>query len=324
MAGGGEVPGRAWYPDSGVSWWAAASAAALGTAGPNASECHLAQALKVVCANGSIAWISTVFGECASNGRDVASVALGLLSLLCFLFASVPQLYESYRTGRADEALSIWFLLCWLLGDTSNLIGCFLANQLSLQKYTAIYYVCMDMVMILQYLYYKRRNQGPTSLSVNAMGVACILGGTGLVGLLGRSPSQALATGRLGRSLLSSKSYVDPAIVIGYTSGSISCLFYLGSRLPQIHKNYKRHSTQGVSYMLFALTVLGNLTYGLSVLLKNPDEGDTQGCYFLRHLPWLVGSLGTLGLDTCITIQFIKYRKPQHGTRHDEREPLIG
>jgi len=32
-----------------------------------------------------------------------------------------------------DQALSIWFLLLWLGGDTCNLVGSFLADQLPLQ-----------------------------------------------------------------------------------------------------------------------------------------------------------------------------------------------
>lgn len=64
---------------------------------------------------------------------------------------------------------------------------------------------------------------------------------------------------------------------------------------------YKRKSTTGVSYSLFALVMLGNLLYGLSVLLKNPEPGQGEGDYVLRHLPWLVGSLGVLSLDVVVS-----------------------
>lgn len=49
-----------------------------------------------------------------------------------FLFIS-RQCYSSFKTGNMDQALSIWFLLLWLGGDSCNLIGSFLANQLPLQ-----------------------------------------------------------------------------------------------------------------------------------------------------------------------------------------------
>ena len=37
------------------------------------------------------------------------------------------------RTGKADEALSFWFLVQWLLGDVTNLIGAVLTRQLATQ-----------------------------------------------------------------------------------------------------------------------------------------------------------------------------------------------
>lgn len=67
------------------------------------------------------------------------------------------------------------------------------------------------------------------------------------------------------------------------------------------HLQFLRKSTQGISYSLFALVMLGNTLYGMSVLLKNPEEGQSEGSYVLHHLPWLVGSLGVLLLDTIVS-----------------------
>ena len=52
--------------------------------------------------------------------------------------------------GRCDDALSIWFLLFWLLGDGCNLTGCLLTHQFPIQTMTAIYYVAMDIAIIVQ------------------------------------------------------------------------------------------------------------------------------------------------------------------------------
>lgn len=49
--------------------------------------------------------------------------------------------------------------------------------------------------------------------------------------------------------------------------------------------------------------MLGNTLYGLSVLLKNPEVGQSEGSYLLHHLPWLVGSLGVLLLDTIVSFR---------------------
>ncbi|KAH1169221.1 hypothetical protein KIL84_014067 [Mauremys mutica] len=111
--------------------------------------------------------------------------------------------------------------------------------------------------------------------------------------------------------------------IIGFTVGSISSLLYLFSRVPQIYTNFKRKSTEGVSYYLFALVILGNSLYGMSVLLKNPTPGRAEGNYIIHHLPWLTGSLGVLSLDVIIAFQFLAYRKRKSHTSA-EREALLG
>lgn len=42
-----------------------------------------------LCPNGT-KWVWDVFGECAQDGRDMASIYLGLLSILCFMVSSFP------------------------------------------------------------------------------------------------------------------------------------------------------------------------------------------------------------------------------------------
>uniref|UniRef100_A0A8C5WDT6 Solute carrier family 66 member 1 n=1 Tax=Leptobrachium leishanense TaxID=445787 RepID=A0A8C5WDT6_9ANUR len=199
------------------------------------------------CPNG-FHWIWTAFHECAVDGRDVASVCLGLVSILCFILSSIPQYYQSWKTGNMDKALSIWFLLGWLSGDSCNLIGAFLANQLPLQTYTAIYYVLADLVMLSMYIYYKYRNR----------------------------PSDCEYWGR---------------------GGGLVC-------------NFRRRSTEGLALSLFCLVILGNLTYGLSILLKNPENGQSEGDYVLHHLPWVFGSLGVMSLDIIVSFPAV------NGVRH--------
>ncbi|XP_069638483.1 lysosomal amino acid transporter 1 homolog [Haliaeetus albicilla] len=281
------------------------------------------------CPNGS-RWVMDVFNECAQDGQDIASVVLGLVSIFCFAAASFPQFYQACKTGIMDRALSIYFLLGWLGGDLLNLIGSFLADQLPLQVYTAVYYVLADLVMLSLYCYYKVKNRGGGfATPVNAAFVFLSLGTVSTVSFLGRGAvvAQDPATFK-GRSLLSA--HVDElgskpftrSEIIGFTIGSISSVLYLCSRVPQIYTNYKRKSTTGVSYSLFALVMLGNLLYGLSVLLKNPEPGQGEGDYVLRHLPWLVGSLGVLSLDVVISFQFLGYRRGTP-TACGERDALL-
>ncbi|NXC12597.1 LAAT1 protein, partial [Corythaeola cristata] len=281
------------------------------------------------CPNAS-RWVMDVFNECAQDGWDIASVILGLVSIFCFAAASFPQFYQACRTGIMDQALSIYFLLGWLSGDLLNLIGSFLADQLPLQVYTAVYYVLADLVMLSLYCYYKVKNRGGGfTAPINAAFVFLSLGTVSSVSFLGRGAAVAQDPATFkGRSLLSAR--VDElglkpftrSEIVGFTIGSVSSVLYLCSRVPQIYTNYKRKSTVGVSYSLFALVMLGNSLYGLSVLLKNPEPGQGEGDYVLHHLPWLVGSLGVLSLDVVISFQFLAYRRGRPDS-HEERDALL-
>ncbi|XP_056278947.1 lysosomal amino acid transporter 1 homolog isoform X2 [Pseudoliparis swirei] len=289
--------------------------------------------LTSLCPNGSI-WVWEGLGECAQDARDMASVYLGLLSIVFFMVSSLPQYYSSCKTGNMDRAISIWFLLLWLAGDTCNLVGSFLADQLPLQTYTAVYYMFADLLMLSMYMYYKISNKMlERSRVLHVVGVACVLGfTTSLARLPGLGTQhEEVLPGFRGRALLSTadlspiKAFTTRAM-IGFSIGSVSSVLYLSSRLPQMHTNFKRKSTEGVSYFLFGLVILGNTSYGLSVLLKNPDEGQGEKSYIIHHLPWLIGSLGTLLLDLVISLQFLMYRKAtlEGAAGPGETEPLIG
>ncbi|XP_016390018.1 lysosomal amino acid transporter 1 homolog [Sinocyclocheilus rhinocerous] len=286
-----------------------------------------------LCPHG-IEWIWYGLGECAQDGRDIASVVLGLLSIVCFMVSSLPQYYSSCKTGNMDSALSIWFLLFWLAGDSCNLIGSFLADQLPLQKYTAVYYVLADLLMLSMYFYYKLKNKSSrasNSALLNAVSVLCLLGmSSSLLSLPRSALEEQMPVGFKGRVLLAvegdsgSVQPFDTKEIIGFVIGSISSVLYLCSRLPQMYTNFRRKSTEGVSFFLFALVILGNTTYGISVLLKNPDPGQGEASYILHHLPWLIGSLGTLSLDIIISVQFMMYSKsPRDSADGDEETAAL-
>lgn len=50
------------------------------------------------------------------------------------------------------------------------------------------------------------------------------------------------------------------------------------------------------------LSLTGNVTYGASVLAYSQEKE-----YFVRALPWLLGSLGTMVEDCIIFVQFRIY-----------------
>ena len=106
------------------------------------------------CDAGANPIIEKYFHDCIYDTRDFVGFILGLCSLACWMVAQLPQLITNYRLQSA-EALSPFFLAEWLLGDTCNLVGALLkGDQPETVILTAQYFICMDCVLLLQYLYY--------------------------------------------------------------------------------------------------------------------------------------------------------------------------
>ncbi|EMD97737.1 hypothetical protein COCHEDRAFT_1151322 [Bipolaris maydis C5] len=85
------------------------------------------------------------------------------------------------------------------------------------------------------------------------------------------------------------------AQILGYASA----VCYLGARIPQIIKNQREKSCEGLSLLFFMLSLLGNATYGAGIIFHSQEKQ-----YILTNLPWLIGSLGTMVEDVTIFIQF--------------------
>ncbi|KAJ5034869.1 uncharacterized protein L3040_008137 [Drepanopeziza brunnea f. sp. 'multigermtubi'] len=88
------------------------------------------------------------------------------------------------------------------------------------------------------------------------------------------------------------------AKILGY----ISAVCYLGARIPQIVKNYREKSCEGLALLFFLLSLMGNFTYGISILAHSLEKD-----YIWTNLPWLIGSLGTMAEDAIIFVQFRMY-----------------
>jgi uncharacterized protein with PQ loop repeat len=92
----------------------------------------------------------------------------------------------------------------------------------------------------------------------------------------------------------------DDEIIIS-TSGQIfgwgCAVLYLGSRIPQVVKNFRRQSTEGLSLLFFLFACLGNITYVLSIITVSLEPR-----YLLVNLSWLAGSAGTLVLDALVPL----------------------
>ncbi|ODQ48341.1 hypothetical protein PICMEDRAFT_69987 [Pichia membranifaciens NRRL Y-2026] len=237
-----------------------------------------------------------------------SSRLLSLVSTLCWIVALLPQQWHNYCRKSVD-GLSPYLLILWLLGDSFNLVGCVLTEQLPFQTYLSAYFVLNDVILDFQYYYYRGRrpdagssvellaDDGYTS-TVSSSSVAShvpVLTKTQVVttatALLSASPVAAVP---LQASALSA---AFDGEAVGMVFAWLCTLLYCSSRLPQLYHNYLRKSVEGVSPLLFTFAVLANLTYALSILLADPPHGMTYRGFIWNETPYLLGSLGTVWFD---------------------------
>ncbi|XP_045787464.1 uncharacterized protein LOC123882866 [Trifolium pratense] len=82
------------------------------------------------------------------------SVTLGVISVIVWMIAEIPQLITNYREKSA-RGLSVAFMLTWIIGDLFNLFGCLLEPAtLPTQLYTAALYTFVTLTLCLQAIYY--------------------------------------------------------------------------------------------------------------------------------------------------------------------------
>lgn len=349
-----------------------------------------------------LALISKAFDTCVPTPLALLSTALGILSILSWLFAQLPQIFKNYSLKSAS-GLSIYFLAEWLLGDATNLVGALLTKQAAWQVVVAGYYVTVDVALVCQYFWYchVRPWRQETVGNRNTVHSGTEGGGTRslLVGLSPpENPSSAIkrlgpgiagdedakpkdakpSPFRVSKSSFSPKeksspnsyrtisrqknsfgspgpspktmllismlcavitnasplsihstehilvdgSNISPSETAGRIISWVSTLLYLGSRFPQLYKNFHRRSTAGLSPALFVAAFCGNLFYSTS-LLTNPlawssyppyglhgwagAEGSDRRDWVTSAAPFWLGAAGVLVMDAAMGVQFLMY-----------------
>ncbi|OAL32046.1 hypothetical protein AYO22_00916 [Fonsecaea multimorphosa] len=116
-----------------------------------------------------------------------------------------------------------------------------------------------------------------------------------------------------------------PLEIVGTILSWCSTFLYLGSRLPQLYKNWQRQSTAGLSPLLFIAAFCGNFfAYQYSAsLVTNPNawsnyepyghhgwvdaDGNQRWAWVARAAPFFLGAAGVLMMDALMGVQFIMY-----------------
>jgi len=285
--------------------------------------------------------------------NDMASNLAGSISIACWIVVLVPQLWTNYKRQSGDSLsitfLIIW-LLGDLLNLAGALLQDLLPTMIVLAFYynltdiillVQVFYYRLgrdasaeeEIVMITEEtpLVRPRKSsqseqisRSPMSYTLEIMaGILCVCL-TGAVAYYFSNEEQGMnfeddLSGTINQYVVMNRFYwvtgnaLGPAppsyvALLGQTLGWGSAVLYLGSRIPQIIKNFKNRSCEGLSIIMFCFSVLGNATYCLSILFHSIEPE-----FILIHLPWLLGSGGTLLFDFMIFSQFYIYRDNKNG-----------
>ncbi|XP_073311084.1 vacuolar histidine transporter YPQ3-like isoform X2 [Primulina huaijiensis] len=101
-----------------------------------------------------IYWVERFLNDCLCNVKDEFSFSFGLMSLVFWGVAEIPQIITNFRS-KSGHGVSLLFLLTWVAGDIFNLVGCLLEPAtLPTQLYTAALYTISTVILVLQSIYY--------------------------------------------------------------------------------------------------------------------------------------------------------------------------
>uniref|UniRef100_A0A1I8I9D0 Lysosomal amino acid transporter 1 homolog n=1 Tax=Macrostomum lignano TaxID=282301 RepID=A0A1I8I9D0_9PLAT len=252
-----------------------------------------------------VQWILTVFNQCVLDAQRYAAVIFGIVSIIAWAINGMPQMVTNCKTGLAHQAMSIYLLIFWTIGDTLNLIGCELTHQLPLQTYMALFSIGCDVILLAQWIlayvrHYRLSRLRGGDLSSNEPAV---------------NADSEEAPGSNPSTPLYPSLYACAATVWLISCGAASTVWLptietaprpaftgTGRRL-LFYQPVLRRSTEGLSAGLFILALVGNSTYSTQIFLT-----DSSFLFILRHFPWIMGSLGVLTLDVVIMVQFFLFR----------------
>lgn len=240
---------------------------------------------------------------------NVVSSLSGSISFCVWLVAQLPQLIETYQNKTVD-GISPYFFLIWLVGDITSFVGCILTKQLYFQYVIALYFLLNDVILCGQYYYYgyyyhhKHRRHSRRQSSYGSIRAAL--------------PAAIIAANIVPTEALPIEIVHTESINLGVLCSWVGACCYFFARVPQLLKNYNRKSVADLSPFLFVCTLIGNLTYGTSILISCEFiYDDKKWDFFMNELPFLIGSAGTIIFDIVYFYQVYIYRETK------EQEPLL-
>ncbi|CAL6099734.1 Seven_transmembrane protein 1 [Hexamita inflata] len=259
-------------------------------------------------------FIAGLFGQCMSSPQQIVSFIFGWFSIASWLVALYPQIRINFLVRKA-EALSPYFLLCWIIGDVCNVTSCFALNQLFVQKFLSIFWFSTDLILNVSHYFFlltKRHFKShKTYFSVFEISIYIVIAGLVINNMIwaGFYYQSELNFNEQAYNFCKEQQQVKKystvywiGTICAYTTVPMCCI----SRPTQIYKNWKRKSTDGLSTGLFIATSSGNINQLVSMLVYSQEQK-----YLIEKIPYIFEAAVPAILDIVILIQIRYYKKIQ-------------
>ncbi|KAJ1723504.1 hypothetical protein LPJ53_002161 [Coemansia erecta] len=269
----------------------------------------------------------------------LVSGIFGYVSIVCWIVVLMPQIHLNYKRKSCD-GVSLAFYVMWSLGDLFNLAGALMENLIFTAILLPLYYILTDCVVLSQFYIYRNNHycsdghleeghvdEERALLSNQHSSGACNGDGRSEAGRDGHEHGRKTAFASTNSILISLAlcllaitfavhyyhanidwfKHIGMRQAIAQIFGYLSAAVYLGAYIPQLVRNYRTKSTEGLSLLMFILVIVANVTYCLSILTFQRPTRD----YLQKYASWLLGASGTIWLELGVLYQFFIYR-PGH------------
>ena len=296
---------------------------------------------------------------CAYGNIEIISYICGLINIGFWMCAQFPQIIKTFKIKK-PESLSITFLVMWLAGDFTNLLGCALTNQTQVQLLTSIYFVLIDVIMLSQYAWYliicRKKYHGKqevnkfdendvhseesisnnedshyTDINTNTETAVVITESSHFIIVL---VMIVVAMGYhhydtfISTDSNSDNICTDPEInlaqrIIGDIAAWISGLLYFGGRIPQIIHSFRTKDVSGMSILLFIMSTIANVFYSISLFTSGIDITDPT--FYEATFAYVVGSTFVIPFSLIVIGQYYYYTYVRKILRknQEQKKPLL-
>jgi uncharacterized protein with PQ loop repeat len=264
-----------------------------------------------MCDPGAIRWAEQIFGDCIVTPRDKVSFAVGLVSNVICLTASLPQVIQNCRRKHV-EGQSVFFFALLFTGSCLSLVGIIVTKGLVTQILQSVVYAILDGILLAQFIAYKyivgtndsESQETPESVEKEIPPPPMPIILAGMASQVAAADVSAPFTGDQ---------------LLGTVFGWVGAVIFIAARFPQLAKNFRMKEVHDLSILYISMMTVGNLTYTVSVLLRSVDPS-----YLWKQAPFVIGVAGPMICDVVLLFQKWFYSQPESSSIREEEEKEDG